>query len=104
MNLTAKRLSPNRKQFQSTFAPFVRCSEAHTEAKPKKVVVFGEMVAVLWSEGKTRAAVQLDAVVERIVARSQLSSSLCISDNRRSKKDLYAEICAEHSAVLTVSS
>jgi hypothetical protein len=37
-----------------------RCAETNAEAKPKRVVVFGEMVAVLFAEGKTRAAIQLE--------------------------------------------
>jgi CheY-like chemotaxis protein len=95
---------PNRGKFLSTFGPLVRGAEAIAEAKPKSVVVFGEMVAVLCAEGKTVAAIQLEQLWNELLRshRFLLRCAYPTTDGR--KEELYAEICAEHNAVLPVSS
>lgn len=51
---------PNRERFLSIFGPLLRDAWTASQARPKKVVVFGEMVAVLCAEGKIKAAIELE--------------------------------------------
>jgi hypothetical protein len=95
---------PNRERFRSTFGPLVRCAETNAEGKPKRVVVFGEMVAVLCAEGKTRAAIQLERLWNEL-SRDHCFLLRCTYPTMDAHEGaLYAEICAEHSAVFPVSS
>ena len=89
---------PSRERFLSTFAPLIRCAETNAEVKPKTVVVFGEMVAVLCTEGKTRAAIQLEQLWNELSLDHRFLLR-CAYPTIALKGDLCAEICAEHSAV-----
>ena len=95
---------PNRKQFRSTFDPLVRCAETHAEARPKRVVVFGEMVAVLLAQGKTRDAIQLEQLWNELLRDHCFILRCAYPATYAQKGELYGGVCAEHSAMLPVSS
>jgi hypothetical protein len=54
---------PNRERFLSTVAPLIRCAEI----KHQRVVLFGEMVALLWAEGRMKAAIELERLGNELV-------------------------------------
>jgi CheY-like chemotaxis protein len=91
-----KSRGPNRQRFQATLGPLVAC----TGVQQKKVVVFGEMVALLCAEGKMTAALQLERLWNELLKGRNLSLRCAYPIVADIKKDRYADILSEHSAVL----
>lgn len=81
----------------------IRKAEKAAEVKGKRVVVFGEMVAVLWEERKQEAAIRLEQLWNEL-ARTHFFYLRCAypakSFQGKTKAVPYATICAEHSVVL----
>lgn len=79
-----------------------RASNA-SRANSRRVVAFGEMVALLWAEGKTGSAIQLEKLWNAL-ARNYSFSLRCAYPMQgfRSADDANAlqEICAQHALVL----
>jgi signal transduction histidine kinase len=76
---------------------------AATEGETRPVAAFGEMVALLWAEGKPEAAIRLEQLWNDLARTYSFSlrcaypmSSFC----REEHGDLLLKICAEHSAVI----
>ena len=88
---------PCRERFLSTIAPLIRC----TDAKHKRVVWFGEMVALLCAEGRMKAAIELEQLWNELLAQTpglHLRHAYPTTGELEGKP--YTAICAEHSAVL----
>jgi len=68
-----------------------------------RVVAFGEMVALLWAEGKPEAALRLEQLWDEL-ARSHSFSLRCAYPitgfNRDEHGQLFLKICAQHSSVI----
>lgn len=95
---------PNRQQFLREIGSVIRRAEKAADVKGKRVVVFGEMVAVLWKEKKQEAAIRLEQLWNEL-ARTHFFHLRCAypakSFKGKTKAEPYATICAEHSVVLT---
>jgi PAS domain S-box-containing protein len=67
------------------------------------IAAFGEMVALLWAEGKARAAIRLEELWNDL-ARAHSFALRCAYPmagfDRERDGELYLKICAEHSAVI----
>ena len=74
-----------------------------TAGVPPRVAAFGEMVALLWAEGKPEAAVRLEELWNEL-ARARSFSLRCAYPmagfNREEFTESFLKICAEHSAVI----
>jgi CheY-like chemotaxis protein len=91
---------PNRKRFLSTIGPLIRSAETAAEVMGKKVIVFGEMVAVLCAECRMEAAFELERLWNEL-GETHLFYLRCaypMTEELQGKP--RATICAEHSAVL----
>ena len=88
---------PNRERFLSAIAPLIRCAED----KHQRVVVFGEMVALLCAEGRINAAIELERLGNELVQTHSVYIRCAYPMTEELKGVLYAAICAEHSAVLS---
>ena len=79
----------------------VRASQAANGESPR-VAACGECAALLWAEGRTEAAIQLEHLWSE-VANTYDVDILCgyvmKSFQREPKRHIYERICAEHSAV-----
>ena len=68
-----------------------------------RVVVFGEMVALLWAQGRVASAIQLEQHWNDLAARHQFS--MCCAYPMQSFGNSHAasfiKICAQHSRVFT---
>jgi PAS domain S-box-containing protein len=78
---------------------------AKVAAKPNRpgVAVFGEMVALLWSEGKHAAAIRLEELWNELAQTHLFSLRCAYPMNGFSKQEHsgpFLKICAEHSAVI----
>jgi signal transduction histidine kinase len=75
--------------------------------KTRRIAAFGEMVALLWANGNTEAAVRLEQLWNNI-ARTYPLSLRCAYPmthfNREDHGDSFLKICAEHSHVIPVES
>ena len=88
---------PDQPRFTSTFGPIVQQA-----ALAGPVRIFGEMVAVLWAEEKTRTAIRLEELWKELATR-QTFSLLCaypMSGFPKQKENLFfLQICHTHSHV-----
>jgi DNA-binding NarL/FixJ family response regulator len=90
---------PNRERFLSALGPLIRNAEAAAQATPKRVVLFGEMVALLCAEGNINAAIKLEQLWNEMAQTSFLYLRCAYPMTDELKDEPYAAICAEHSAV-----
>ena len=87
---------PNRERFLSAIAPLIRCAEKH-----KRVVLFGEMVALLCAEGRIKAAIELEGLGNELAQAHPVYIRCAYPMTKELKGEPYAAICAEHFAVLS---
>jgi signal transduction histidine kinase len=71
------------------------------------IAAFGEMVAVLWLEGKREAAIQLAQLWEELTGRNPVSL-LCAYPlayfSRSEDQEFFARVCAHHTSVIPAES
>lgn len=93
--------TPHRQRFLSSFGALIRKAESAAEVKGNRISIFGEMVAVLWSEGKFDAALQLEKLWNEL-ARTHHFYLRCAypASGFHGKGEPYATICGEHSVVI----
>lgn len=94
---------PNRQKFLREFGTIIRKAEAAAGVKHRRVVVFGEMVAVLWKQKKYDAAIHLEKLWNEL-AITNFFYLRCAYPAKafqgEMKGEPYHTICAEHSIVL----
>ena len=94
---------PDPECFASVVGGFFDQIRAITGAGPSRVVAFGEMVALLWAEGKPEAAIRLEELWNDL-AHTYSFSLHCAYPitkfNREQDGDLFLKICAQHIAVI----
>jgi signal transduction histidine kinase len=94
---------PNQDLFNEIVGGVVAKALARTAGARPRVAVFGEMVALLWAEGKADAAIRLEQLWNEL-GRTKSFSLFCaypMSDfNREEDAGLLLKICNEHSAVI----
>jgi signal transduction histidine kinase len=75
--------------------------------KNARISAFGEMVALLWAEGNTEAAVRLEQLWNNLAGMYRLSLRCAYpmsGFDRAEHGDLFLKICAEHSHVIPLES
>ena len=73
----------------------------------RRVSAFGEMVALLWAQGKAEAAVRLEQIWNNLAQKYPLSLRCAYAMSgfdREEHSDIFLKICAEHSHVIPVES
>jgi hypothetical protein len=94
---------PDRQRFLREIGGVLRKAELAAEVKHKRVVVFGEMVAVLWKNGKEDAAIRLEQLWNEL-AKTHFFHLHCAYPAKwfKGKRggEPYATICGEHSVVI----
>lgn len=94
---------PNRQRFLREFSSVIRKAESAAAVRDRRVVVFGEMVAVLWAQKKYDAAIQLERLWNEL-ARTNFFYLRCAYPVKgfkgKMKGEPYATVCAEHSVVI----
>ena len=91
---------PNRNKFLSTFGPLICSARTAAGVQNDSVSVFGEMVAILWAEGRKDAAIELERLWNELAQTHLFHLRCAYPMSRGLKGEPYASICAEHSAVL----
>ena len=95
---------PSRERFLSEFGNILHKLKGTSVVKGREVVVFGEMVAVLWAQKNYDAAIRLEKLWNELGLTS--SFYLCCAYPENIFRDgltlvPYAEICAQHSHVVS---
>jgi len=94
---------PNDARFKSVVGEIVTQALACSGSVQPRVAIFGEMVALLWAEGKTEAAIHLEQLWNGL-ARTKPFSLFCAypisSFSREEDGELLLRVCSEHSAVI----
>jgi DNA-binding NarL/FixJ family response regulator len=94
-----ERSGPNQQRFLSTIGELVRSTVAAAASRHKRVVVLGEMVALLCGEGRMHAAVELEKWWNELAQACFFDLYCAYPVNEELKGAPYAAICAEHSAI-----
>ena len=94
---------PNRERFLLEFGKVIRTAAGTAPGKNAPLVVFGEMVAVLWEQKKYDAAVRLEQLWNELALTH--SFYLCCAYPASEfqgelQREPYAAICTEHTDVV----
>ncbi len=91
---------PNRNRFLSTFGPLICSAKIAAGVQNNRVLVFGEMVAVLWAEGRIEAAIEVEQLWNELAQTHLFHLRCAYPISQGLTGEPYASICAEHSVVL----
>jgi PAS domain S-box-containing protein len=78
-------------------------ASAAAASQPPRVVMFGEMVALLLAEGKSKAAIRLEQLWNELIKTQPVSLRCAYPLSgffREEDRESFLRICAEHSSVL----
>ena len=98
---------PDGELFSSVIEPVLVQAMAGVQQRPYSLVAFGEMVALLWAEGKHEAAIRLEQLWNELAKRHSFSLRCayplgCFEEG--SQADLMTHLCEEHDSVLPAES
>jgi PAS domain S-box-containing protein len=98
---------PDPELFSQIVGGLVARARAAAQSEQSAIVVFGEMVALLWAEEKQQAAIRLEELSNTLATKYSFSLRCAYPMNGFHKKEhaeCFAKICGEHSAVLPLGS
>jgi len=92
---------PDAGRFFEGFKNLIESALKAAKAKHPRVVIFGEGVALLWAEGKRKAAMRLEQLGNDLAGTRKVDILCAYPLNLRIREDRHSfeAICAEHSAV-----
>jgi signal transduction histidine kinase len=98
---------PDAERFFDVVGEVVTRAAEAAKSEAAEVAAFGEMVALLWSEGRRDAALQLERLWNRLAAMSTFTLHCaypigCFRD--ASDAQAMANVCAEHAGVMPAES
>jgi PAS domain-containing protein len=92
---------PDKQRFDNTIGTLVREAESNLN-RGRRLVVYGEMVALLWAEGKRDATIRLEEMWNQLAQRHSFNL-LCgyplNAFDRIEHRQLFFSICGEHSHI-----
>jgi PAS domain-containing protein len=98
---------PDESRFHAVIEPVLRSAKIGMRRRSDILVAFGEMVALLWEQGKCEAAVRLEQLWTEFVFRHSFSLRCAYPLGLFSEEAhtvLFGRICAEHSNVIPAES
>ena len=98
---------PDKLLFSNAIEPVLMLAQAAIPLKPQSLIAFGEMVALLWTNGKREAAIRLEQLWNELATNRSFTlrcaySMACFEDG--SQGDLFHQVCGEHSEVIPAES
>jgi PAS domain S-box-containing protein len=94
---------PDEARFVQMIGSIIARAKSAAEREHGRASLFGEMVALLWAEGKFEAALRLEQLWNQ-VAQSHSFSLLCAYPlskfYRQQHQDAFLRICDEHTSIL----
>ena len=95
--------SPDPQRFRDAIVPVIERASGAPENGQRRVVAFGEMVALLWADGEVDAAIRLEQLWNDL-ARTHTFSLRCAYPikgfDRHQHGTPFLKICSEHSGVI----
>ncbi len=95
--------SPSEQRFSDVVGGIIARAAASARGERPRVAIFGEMVALLWADGKAEAAIRLEQYWNNL-ARTRSFSLFCAypmsSFKREEDTASFLKVCNEHSAVI----
>jgi len=98
-----RRGSPDEGRFNDIIGSVMQSASVAARGEDGRVIAFGEMVALLWAEGATEAAIRLEQLWNNLAAKYSFSLRCAypMSNFRRAEDEqLFLRICSEHSGVI----
>jgi PAS domain S-box-containing protein len=98
---------PEPERFSRLMGGLITKARAAAKSEQEGLVIFGEMVALLWAEGKHQAAIRLEELWNDLAAQYSFSLRCAYPMNgfhKQEHADSFAKICAAHSSVLPLGS
>jgi PAS domain S-box-containing protein len=98
---------PDPERFTTVLGEVIEGARKAVGREDARVVAFGEMVSVLWAEGKEQAAVRLEQLWNALAEAHSFSLRCAypmIGFSHRDSTGPFLRICAEHSSVLPAES
>jgi len=95
--------SPDPARFAEVVGNAIAKVKAATQGDPGPVAAFGEMVALLWADGKFEAAIRLEQLWNEFAETHPISLRCAYPMSgfyRQEHGDSLLQICAQHSAVI----
>lgn len=98
---------PDEKRFREAVGPELLRARNSLRNRSTSVVAFGEMVSVLWGEGKHEAAIELERLWDQLAQRHAFSLRCAypiglFSD--QAQYDLFRRVCGAHHQVIPAES
>ena len=98
---------PDPRLFSEVIGGVITQASAAAGSQSSKLAVFGEMVALLWQRGNTRAVIELEQLWNEL-GRSHSFSLRCGyplgSFDREEHRESFSKICSEHHSVIPAES
>jgi PAS domain S-box-containing protein len=94
---------PEQSRFNQVIGGAVSKLLNAAQSRSSRVTAFGEMVALLWEQGKTEAALQLEQLWNNLLVTHPISLRCAYplaGFDRAAHSRVFQQICAEHSHVL----
>jgi PAS domain S-box-containing protein len=94
---------PDSARFSDIVGGFVREARASVGSDHLRVVAFGEMVALLWAEGKAEAAIELERLWNELAKKHSFSLRCAYPMKHFGQgehRDLFLKVCSEHTGVI----
>lgn len=94
---------PNEDRFNDVVGGIITNATASARGENPRVAIFGEMVALLWANGKADAAIRLEQLWNGLAQAKSFSLFCAYPMNcfsRGEDADLLLRVCNEHSAVI----
>ena len=98
---------PEAERFSRLIGGLISDARTAARSEQKGLVIFGEMVALLWADGKHQAAIRLEELWNDLAAQYSFSLRCAYPMNgfhKQEHADSFAKICAAHSSVLPLGS
>ena len=98
---------PDSARFEATLKDLIERANRTAKSEHPRAAVFGEMVAVLWKDGKRQAAIELEQMWNKLESTCDFSL-LCgypmSSFSREDHGQEFMEVCAHHADVIPAES
>ena len=94
---------PDPEQFATILGGTIAKAQAASIAAEPCTVIFGEMVAILWTEGKVEAAIRIEELWNSLAEQHSFSLRCAYpmdGFHQDAHGELFMKVCAAHSAVL----
>jgi hypothetical protein len=94
---------PDRTRFDEFIRGVVLPLKAAAESKPQRVAVCGEIVAMLWADGKAEAAIELEHFWNELATQGCYSFRCyypIASFSDPGQNELFMKLCAQHASVI----